>query len=143
MGGVTKEYDTDPTPAFRSRVHFFGKIGGDRPPLAARPLDPRDIAPKVATTAVDGRPMSSNAAALDTRAAVYRVVLPALVRLRDLPALLAMIREGLATSPTRIELDARGVRVLSEGARRLLLAATERLASMHVELVLVDCDPFD
>ena len=87
--------------------------------------------------------MQSNAAVVEPSGAVYRVVLPALVRLRDLPALLGMIREGLATSPARIELDARAVRVLSEGARRLLLAATERLASMSVELVLVDCDPFD
>lgn len=106
-------------------------------------LDPRDIAPKVATSLVDGTRMPSNAVAVDTSPVVYRVVLPALVRLRDLPALLGMIREGLATCPGRIELDARGVRVLSEGARRLLLAATERLAAMNVELVLVDCDPFD
>ena len=87
--------------------------------------------------------MPSNAAVLDTSAPVYRVVLPALVRLRDLPTVLAMIGEGLATQPARVELDARSVQVLSEGARRLLLAATERLASMGVELVLVECDPFD
>jgi len=33
--------------------------------------------------------------------------------------------------------------VLSEGARRMLLAATERLAALRIELVLVECDPFD
>jgi len=87
--------------------------------------------------------MQSTAAALDTPVPVYRVVLPVLVRLRDLPAVLAMIRDGLATQPARIELDARAVQLLSEGARRLLLFATERLAAMDVELVLVECDPFD
>ena len=87
--------------------------------------------------------MQSNAAARDLSAPVYRVVLPVLVRLRDLPNVLAMIGEGLATQPARIELDARSVQVLSEGARRLLLAATERLAAMGVELLLVECDPFD
>jgi hypothetical protein len=45
--------------------------------------------------------------------------------------------------PMRIELDARAVQLLSEGARRLLLAATERLAQLDVALVLVECDPFD
>jgi hypothetical protein len=105
--------------------------------------DLRDFAPKVATDPVDGSSMQSNVAAKDASAPVYRVVLPVLVRLRDLPAVLAMIQGALATEPARIELDARAVQVLSEGARRLLLAATERLAAMHVELVLVECDPFD
>jgi hypothetical protein len=106
-------------------------------------VHPRDIAPKVATAPVDGSSMSSHAAALDASSPVYRVVLPVLVRLRDLPNVLAMIGEGLSTQPARIELDARSVQVLSEGARRLLLAATERLATMGIELVLVECDPFD
>jgi hypothetical protein len=87
--------------------------------------------------------MRSNAAVLDADASVYRVVLPVLVRLRDLPPVLDMIREGLATSPARIELDARAVQLLSEGARRLLIAATEHLARLDVELVLVECEPFD
>lgn len=86
--------------------------------------------------------MRSNAATLE-HVEPCRVVLPVLVRLRDMPTVLAMIRDALATDPARIELDARGVQLLSEGARRLLLAATERLAQLQVELVLVDCDPFD
>ena len=72
-----------------------------------------------------------------------RVVLPEVVRLRDVPTVLGYIREALATFPARIELDAHRVRVLSEGARRMLLAATERLAALRIELVLVECDPFD
>ena len=86
--------------------------------------------------------MRSNAATLE-RAEPVRVVLPVLVRLRDMPTVLATIRDALMSSPPRIELDARSVQVLSEGARRLLLAATERLAQLGVELVLVECEPFD
>jgi hypothetical protein len=89
-----------------------------------------------------GSAMRSTAATLEG-AEPSRVVLPMLVRLRDMPTVLAMIRDALATSPTRIELDARAVQLLSEGARRLLLAATERLAQLQVVLVLVECEPFD
>lgn len=87
--------------------------------------------------------MRSNAAIQERPLAAYRVVLPEVVRLRDVPTVLAYIREALASFPTRIELDAHGVRSLSEGARRMLLAATERLAAMKVELVLVRCEPFE
>lgn len=89
-----------------------------------------------------GSAMRSNAATIE-RAEPCRVVLPVLVRLRDMPTVLAMIRDALATDPVRIELDARAVQLLSEGARRLLLAATERLDQLQVELVLVECEPFD
>ena len=87
--------------------------------------------------------MRSNAATRETVGHACRVVLPTVVRLRDMPDVLAAVRDALKSGADRIELDACAVQLLSEGARRLLLAATERLAAMDVLLVLVDCDPFE
>lgn len=72
-----------------------------------------------------------------------RVGLGRELRLSSIPQVLASIREILVEGPTRIELDASALRLMTEGARQVLIAATQHLAMREVELVLVGCDPFD
>jgi hypothetical protein len=76
-----------------------------------------------------------------------RVSLGRELRLATVPHVIAQIdRILIATDgmPTpRIELDASGLRSMTEGARRMLLVATARLAERHVDLVVTGCEPFD
>lgn len=75
--------------------------------------------------------------------AAPRVALGSELRLHAVPRVLDAIRELLPSQPQRIELDGSGLRVMTEGARRVLLAATERLAALDVDLVITGCDPFE
>ncbi|MFO0636949.1 MAG: hypothetical protein U0168_29310 [Nannocystaceae bacterium] len=79
-----------------------------------------------------------------------RISLGSELRLRGIPDLLQSIARVIGAGmhvdpggPSRIELDASALRVLTEGARRVLLTATERLAARDIELVMVGCDPFE
>jgi hypothetical protein len=72
-----------------------------------------------------------------------RVGLGRELRLAGIPQNLESIRELLLEQPSRIELDASGLRLMTEGARQVLVAATQHLAMRDVELVVVGCDPFD
>lgn len=72
-----------------------------------------------------------------------RVGLGRELRLSGIPQILDSIRELLVEQPSRIELDASGLRLMTEGARQVLVAATQHLAMRDVELVVVGCDPFD
>lgn len=65
------------------------------------------------------------------------------LRLSGIPYVLESIRTMLSGSPHRIELDASGLRLMTEGARQVLIAATQHLAKREVELVVVGCEPFD
>jgi len=65
------------------------------------------------------------------------------LRLAGIPHVLEAIRGLLAGKPCRIELDATHLRLMTEGARQVLVAATQHLAMRDVELVVVGCDPFD
>src|SRR5688572_19519530 len=65
------------------------------------------------------------------------------LRLKGIPQVLASIRALLEGNPQRIELDATGLRLMTEGARQVLVAATQHLAMRDVALVVVGCDPFD
>lgn len=71
-----------------------------------------------------------------------RVVLGAELRLASVSAVISAIDRCLPAKPQRIELDASRLRFMTEGARRLLLVATARLAAREVELVIVGCEPF-
>jgi hypothetical protein len=72
-----------------------------------------------------------------------RVTLGRELRLASVPDVIAQIDRILPSSPSRIELDASGLRLLTEGARQMLLLATTRLAEQSVELVVTGCEPFD
>jgi hypothetical protein len=72
-----------------------------------------------------------------------RVGLGRELRLAGIPQILDSIRELLGDNPSRIELDASGLRLMTEGARQVLIAATQHLAMRDVELIVVGCDPFD
>lgn len=72
-----------------------------------------------------------------------RLALGRELRLAGIPQVLATIRAMLDASPSRIELDASGLRLMTEGARQVLVAATQHLATRSVELVMVGCEPFD
>jgi hypothetical protein len=65
------------------------------------------------------------------------------LRLKGIPYVLESIRELLVHAPARIDLDATGLRLMTEGARQVLIAATQHLAARGVELVVIGCDPFD
>jgi len=65
------------------------------------------------------------------------------LRLAGIPQVLESIRCVLDGGPARIELDASGLRMMTEGARQVLIAATQHLAARDVELVVIGCDPFD
>ncbi len=84
----------------------------------------------------------TQAAFIEPRAAP-RVALGTDLRLATIGAVIAAIDQILPSSPTRIELDASHLRFMTEGARRLLLVATDRLAGRQIDLVIVGCDPFD
>jgi hypothetical protein len=72
-----------------------------------------------------------------------RVALGAELRLANVSAVIAAIDRILVGEPSRIELDATRLRFMTEGARRMLLVATSRLAERQIELVMVGCEPFD
>lgn len=72
-----------------------------------------------------------------------RVSLGRELRLAGVHDVIAQIDRILPSGTNRIELDASSLRLLTEGARRLLLVATARLAEQHVDLVITGCEPFD
>lgn len=72
-----------------------------------------------------------------------RVSLGRELRLATVHDVIAQIDRILPSAPPRIELDASGLRLLTEGARRMLIIATERLAEQQVDLVVTGCEPFD
>jgi anti-anti-sigma regulatory factor len=72
-----------------------------------------------------------------------RVALGAELRLATVRAVIEAIDRVLHAEPKRIELDASRLRFMTEGARRVLLVATSRLAAREIELVIVGCEPFD
>lgn len=78
----------------------------------------------------------------EVRAPAPRVTLGAELRLATMSAVISAIDRCLPTKPRRIELDASRLRFMTEGARRLLLVATDRLATREVELVVIGCEPF-
>jgi hypothetical protein len=65
------------------------------------------------------------------------------LRLAGIPHVLESIRTILSGMPSRIELDASGLRLMTEGARQVLVAATQHLAARQVELIVIGCEPFD
>jgi hypothetical protein len=117
----------------------------DVPRVARSP--PRPHLPIEARTAVaDGLHMPDTQLAFAHRPTVDRaprVGLGRELRLCGIPDVLATIRELLLEGASRIELDAGELHLMTEGARQVLIAATQHLAIRDVDLVLVGCDPFD
>lgn len=72
-----------------------------------------------------------------------RLSLGSELRLRHVPNLMEAIRDAIWSGCQRIELDARDLQFMTEGARRILLTATQRAFERDVDLVLVGCAPFD
>lgn len=86
--------------------------------------------------------LPTHAAFAETHLAA-RVYLGAELRLATVSAVITEIDRILPSRPARIELDATRLSLMTEGARRVLLVATDRLAARDVDLVVVGCDPFD
>ena len=85
------------------------------------------------------------AAALEVPAQVQtvRVTLPERLRLADAPILYHAVNTALSARPSRLELDASQLRVMTDGLRYVLLSLTDRLERHGTQLVLVGCEPFE
>lgn len=85
---------------------------------------------------------AENYAASPYVAPAPKVALGTELRLSTIATVIGAIDRILPSSPTRIELDASRLRFMTEGARRMLIVATDRLAARQIELVVVGCEPF-